>query len=78
MKKGVYDLELECEWFKKAAPYLKLVTSTLSLVLPLASSTLKVVNDIAFKTLEDQIGLGKDVIDAIAVKETPLTISWAL
>ncbi len=72
MKKGVYDLELEREWFKKAAPYLKLVTSTLSLVLPIASSTFKVVNDTAFKTLEDQIGLGKDVIEAIVGEGTAI------
>ncbi len=65
-KKGVYDLQLEREWFSKAAPYLKLVASTLSLVLPVASSALKVVNDTAFQSLQDQIGLGKDVIDAIA------------
>jgi hypothetical protein len=65
MKKGVYDFELDKEWFKKTAPYLKLVTSTLSLVLPVASSALKVANDAATKALQDQIGLGKDVIDAI-------------
>lgn len=52
------------------APYLKFVASTLSLVLPVASSALKVVNDAAFKSLQDQIGLGKDVIDAIADEAT--------
>jgi hypothetical protein len=66
MKKGVYDFELDKNWFKKAAPYLKLVTGTLSLVLPVASSALQAANDAATKALQDQIGLGKDVIDAIA------------
>ncbi len=66
MKKGVYDFELDKEWFKKTAPYLKLVTGTLSLVLPVASSALQVANDAATKALQAQIGLGKDVIDAIA------------
>lgn len=70
MKKGVYDLQLEREWFTKAAPYLKLVTSTLSLVLPVASSALKVANDAAFQSLQNQIGLGKDIIDAIAGEGT--------
>jgi internalin A len=65
-KKGVYDLELEREWFKKAAPYLKFLTGTLSLVLPVASSTFKVVDNATFKTLEDQLGLGKSIIDAMA------------
>jgi Leucine-rich repeat (LRR) protein len=65
-KKGVYDFELEREWFKKAAPYLKLLTGTLSLVLPVASSTLKVVDNDTFKTMENQLGLGKSIIDGIA------------
>jgi len=65
MTKGVYDFELDKEWFKKAAPYLKLVTGTLSLVLPLASSALKIANDAATKAMQEQIGLGKDFIDAL-------------
>jgi Leucine-rich repeat (LRR) protein len=72
MKKGVYDFELDKDWFKKTAPYLKLVTTTLSLVLPVASSALQVANDAATKALQDQIGLGKDVIDAIAGEGTAL------
>ncbi len=72
MKKGVYDFELDQDWFKKTAPYLKLVTTTLSLVLPVASSAFKIANDTAFKTLQDQIGLGKDFIDAIAGEGTAL------
>jgi len=66
MKKGVYDFELDKEWFKKTAPYLKLVASTLSLVLPVASSTLKIMNNPALEDLQNQFGLGKDVIDVIA------------
>ena len=69
MKKGVYDFELDKEWFKKTAPYLKLVTGTLSLVLPVASSTLKVVDDAATKAFQAQFDLGKKAIDAI-VDET--------
>ncbi len=72
MKKGVYDFELDKEWFKKTAPYLKLVTGTLSLVLPVASSALQVANDAATKALQAQIGLGKDVIDAIAGEASAL------
>jgi hypothetical protein len=72
MKKGVYDFELDKEWFKKTAPYLKLVTGTLSLVLPVASSALQVANDAATKALQDQIGLGNDVLDAIAGESAAL------
>jgi GTPase SAR1 family protein len=65
-KKGIYDLELEREWYTKAAPYLKLLAGTLTLVLPVASSTLKVIDNTTFKTMEDQLGLGKSIIDGIA------------
>ncbi|HSG43084.1 MAG TPA: hypothetical protein VLA72_08005 [Anaerolineales bacterium] len=66
MKKGVYDLDFDQEWFKRAVPFLKFMTGTLSLVLPVASSTLKVTNDALTKTLQDQLSLGKNVIDAVA------------
>ena len=72
MKKGVYDFELDKDWFKKTAPYLKLITGTLSLVLPVASSALQVANDAATKALQAQIGLGKDVIDALAGETSAL------
>ncbi|MBI5295189.1 MAG: hypothetical protein HY869_06910 [Chloroflexi bacterium] len=62
-KKGVYDFELDREWFKRAAPFLKFMTGTLSLVLPMMSSTLKVVDATAFKSLENQLSLGKSAID---------------
>ena len=71
-KKGVYDLELDREWFKKAAPYLKLMMTTLSLVLPVVSSELKIANPAAFKTLEDQLDLGKNIIDAVVGEGTAL------
>ena len=72
MTKGVYDLEFDREWFKRAVPFLKFMTGTLSLVLPVMSSTIKVVDDTAFKTLENQLGLGKSVIDAITGEGTRL------
>jgi hypothetical protein len=63
MNKGVYDFELDREWFKRAVPFLKFMTGTLSLVLPIMSSTFKVVDDTAFKKLENDISLGKNMID---------------
>lgn len=66
MQKGVYDFEFEREWFQKAVPYLKFLTGTLSLVLPVASSTLSVINSTAFKEMENKLSLGKDVINAIS------------
>lgn len=71
-KKGVYDLEFDRDWFKRAVPFLKFMTGTLSLVLPMMSSTLKVVDDAAFKTLENQLSLGKSVIDFLSGEGTKL------
>lgn len=62
-KKGVYKIELTREWFKKAAPYLKLLTGTLSLVLPVASSAVKLtLDETAYKAIEEQLDFGKQVI----------------
>jgi hypothetical protein len=64
-KKGVYEIELDREWFKKAAPYLKWVTGTLSLVLPVVTSGIKLnLDDPAYKAIEEELDFGKSVIDA--------------
>jgi len=64
-KKGVYEIELKRDWFKKAAPFLKVLTGTLSLVLPVASSGIKLaLDDTAYKAIEEQLDFGQDVIDA--------------
>lgn len=64
-KKGVYEIELTREWFKKAAPFLKVLTGTLSLVLPVASAGIKLaLDDSAYKAIEEQLDFGKDIIDA--------------
>ena len=65
MKKGVYDLELEREWFKKASPYLKLLTGTLGMVLPVASSAVKLaLDETTYKLIEEQLDFGTSIIDA--------------
>ena len=64
-KKGVYEIELTHKWFKKAGPYLKLLTGTLSLVLPVASSGIKLaLDETVYKAIEEQLDFGKGVIDA--------------
>ncbi|MFZ5912482.1 MAG: COR domain-containing protein [Chloroflexota bacterium] len=70
MKKGVYDLELDREWFKKSAPYLKFLTGTLGMVLPVASSAVKfALDETAYKLIEEQLDFGTSIIDA-AIGET--------
>jgi GTPase SAR1 family protein len=64
-KKGVYEIERSREWFKKAAPFLKVLTGTLILVLPVASSGIKLaLDDTTYKAIEEQLDFGKEVIDA--------------
>ncbi len=73
MKKGVYDLDLDREWFKKSAPYLKLLTGTLGMVLPVASSAVKLALDkTAYELIEEQLNFGKSIIDATLGEATKI------
>lgn len=65
-KAGVYELNLPREWFEKASPFLKVLTGTLSLVLPVASSATKVLlDDATYKGIEKQLDLGQKSIDSV-------------
>jgi len=65
-KAGVYELDLPREWFVKAAPFLKVLTGTLSLVLPVAASATKLVMDeAAYKGLEKELDLGQKSLDSV-------------
>ncbi|MGR0482245.1 MAG: hypothetical protein ACTFAL_12805 [Candidatus Electronema sp. V4] len=59
------EIELAREWFRNTAPFLKLVASTLSLVLPAASSGVKLaLDDAACKAIEEQLDFGRNCLDA--------------
>jgi len=74
MKKGVYDLDLDREWFKKASPYLKFLTGTLGMVLPVASSAVKLkLDETAYKLIEEQLDFGKSIIDVTIGKATKIS-----
>jgi Leucine-rich repeat (LRR) protein len=64
--RGVYTLSLPRDWFVKAAPFLKLLTGTLSLVVPVASSATKLLMDeAAYKSIEQQLDLGQKTLDSV-------------
>jgi hypothetical protein len=64
-KKGVYELEVSREWFTKAAPYLKILTGTLSLVLPVGVSGAKfMLDDATYKGIEEGLDLGQKSIES--------------
>jgi hypothetical protein len=74
---GVYKLEMPRDWFIQAAPYLKILTGTLSLVLPVAASASKLAFDEdAYKKMENQLEIGKTCMDAI-LKTGEKTLEWA-
>ena len=57
---GVYELSIPREWFVRIAPYLKLLSGLLSLVVPVAASATKLVLDEAsYKRIEKQLELGE-------------------
>jgi len=65
-KRGVYELILPRDWFVKAAPFLKVLTGTLSLVVPVTSSATKfVLDDAAFKGIEKQLDLGQKSLESV-------------
>jgi hypothetical protein len=72
--RGIYEMDLPYEWVIKAAPYLKALTATLSLILPVASSTTKLMmSDEQYKSIEKQLAFGKDVFDSMLKGSGKLT-----
>jgi hypothetical protein len=64
-KKGVYEISLTRDWFRKAAPLLKVVTTTASLILPVAFAGVKLtLTDDIYKAFEKQLDFSKEVINA--------------
>jgi Leucine-rich repeat (LRR) protein len=64
--KGVYELDVTREWFVTAAPFLKMLSGTLSLILPVAASATKLVLDeSAYKGIEKQLDFGKESAKAM-------------
>jgi hypothetical protein len=73
---GVYEFDVTREWFAKAAPFLKMLASTLSLVLPVAVSAAKLALDEGvYKALENQLDFGKDCAEAM-LSTTEKTAEW--
>jgi hypothetical protein len=73
---GVYEFEVTHEWFAKAAPFLKVLTGTLSLVLPVAASATKLaLDETIYKGLEKQLDLGKSCAEAM-FKSNEKTADW--
>jgi Leucine-rich repeat (LRR) protein len=65
-KRGVYDVSVPREWLTASAPFLKVLTGMLSLVLPVAASVTKfAMDETAYKGIEKQLDLGQKSLDAV-------------
>lgn len=74
--KGIIEIELTREWFKTAAPFLKILTGTLSLILPVASSGLKLaLDETVYKWMEDQLDFCQEIVDA-SLSGTEKVVNW--
>jgi GTPase SAR1 family protein len=75
-KQGVYELELNREWFTRAVPYFKLLTGTLSLVLPVAASTTQfMLDDATYKGIQEELDLGQKSLE-FGIKGTSSAVDW--
>lgn len=73
---GVYTIDLPREWLVKAAPFLKLLSSTLRLVLPVADSLAKLtIPEADYKGIEAQLALGKSTAESL-LKGSELAGEW--
>jgi hypothetical protein len=75
-KQGVYEFDKPREWFTKFAPYLKIVTTALSLVLPPAASTTKLILDDSTKGIREELELGQKSLEFI-LKSSDLATNWS-
>jgi internalin A len=65
-RRGVFELDLPHEWVTRAAPYLKFLSTTLSLVLPVAASATKLaLDEAAYERIERELDFGKECAGAI-------------
>jgi hypothetical protein len=65
-KLGVYTLDFPREWLVKAAPFLKVLSSTLGLMLPVVDAMAKVaIPEASYKGIETQLALGKSTAEAL-------------
>lgn len=63
---GVYTIDLPREWLVNAAPFLKVLSSTLGLVLPVIAATSKVaLPESDYKGIEAQLALGKSTAESL-------------
>ncbi len=75
-RQGIIEIELTREWFKTAAPVIKFLTGTLSLILPVAAAGVKLaVDETILKDIEGQLDFGQEIIDA-SLSGAEKSVDW--
>ena len=75
-QQGVYELELNRDWFSQAVPIFKLITGTLSLVLPVAAATSPLLlDDTTYGGIAQELELGKRSLE-LGLKASNLAVDW--
>jgi hypothetical protein len=75
-REGVYEFDVTREWFAVAAPFLKVLVGTLSLMLPVAASATKLaLDEDTYKGMEKQLDFGKECAKAM-LDATGKTAEW--
>nr|VFJ60734.1 MAG: hypothetical protein BECKDK2373C_GA0170839_10841 [Candidatus Kentron sp. DK] len=63
--KGAFEIDLGREWFKRAAPFLKVLNGTLRLGLPVAAAGLELtLDEAAYEAMEGHLDSGQEIIEA--------------
>lgn len=63
---GVYTVDLPREWLVKAAPFLRILSTTLGLVLPVVAAGAKAaLSEADYKGIEAQLALGKTTAESL-------------
>jgi Leucine-rich repeat (LRR) protein/GTPase SAR1 family protein len=74
---GVYELDMPRDWVLRVAPYLRVLTGLLSLVVPVLASGAKLeLDDATYKGLEKQLEFGQKSLES-ALKGGEAAETWA-
>nr|VFJ87041.1 MAG: Leucine rich repeat-containing protein [Candidatus Kentron sp. LFY] len=76
-EKGVHEIALTRDWFRKAAPFLKVLTGTLRLALPVFPNIGLHIDNAAYKAVGKQLDAGQRIIDAsLAGGDKQAMLDW--
>ncbi len=65
-KEGVYEIDLPRDWVVKSAPFLKILTGLLSLIVPMTSAATKIIiDDAKYNEIKDHLAFGQQALNSM-------------